>query len=79
VLLDKKKELEKQYPGDSTIPRPKHWGGYLLTPETFEFWCGRSDRNHDRLRFRRKNPSEVLDEKKTHIGENGWVYEYLSP
>ena len=32
-------------------PRPPHWGGYLLIPDTFEFWQGRRSRLHDRLRY----------------------------
>ncbi|CAL1261968.1 unnamed protein product [Larinioides sclopetarius] len=54
-------------------------GGYLVKPDTVEFWCGRSDRLHDRIKFRRPSPTEVPDEKLTHIGEDGWIYEYLSP
>ncbi|MDE2147794.1 MAG: pyridoxamine 5'-phosphate oxidase [Burkholderiales bacterium] len=46
-------------------PRPPHWGGYRLLPECWEFWQGRRDRLHDRLRYRRQ--------------DGGWVRERLGP
>lgn len=41
-------ELEKKYEGKE-IPRPPHWGGYIVIPTDFEFWQGRSSRLHDRI------------------------------
>lgn len=46
-------ELEAEYEGVENPPRPDHWGGYLVAPHSVEFWQGRRDRMHDRLRFRR--------------------------
>jgi len=59
------KELEKDYLG-SEIPRPEHWGGFRLKPDTIEFWQGKPSRLHDRFRYRR-------------LEGNQWKIERLAP
>ena len=56
--------LEREHPTDD-VPRPQWWGGFVLRPDTVEFWQNRPDRLHDRLRYRRE-------------GER-WLLERLSP
>lgn len=57
-------EAEVRY-GGGEIPRPPHWGGYRVVPDEVEFWQGRPNRVHDRLRYRR--------------AEGGWALDRLSP
>jgi pyridoxamine 5'-phosphate oxidase len=65
VLEVRMKDLAEHY-RDREIPRPPHWGGYRVIPKIYEFWQGRPNRLHDRLRFR--------------LGEDDcWILERLSP
>lgn len=59
-------ELDAAHPGD--VPRPEWWGGLRVVPDAVEFWQGRPDRLHDRLRFRRAAPEA-----------EEWVVERLAP
>jgi pyridoxamine 5'-phosphate oxidase len=43
------------------VPRPAHWGGYVLEPETIELWQHRGDRLHDRLRYRREGDRWTIE------------------
>ena len=59
------RKMEAKF-ADRTVPAPPNWGGYRLRPEAIEFWQGRPNRLHDRLRYSR--------------GPNGtWKIERLAP
>jgi pyridoxamine 5'-phosphate oxidase len=60
VLDAARAAAELAHPGPD-VPRPATWGGYLLRPSTVEFWQGRPDRLHDRLRFRRDGERWVVE------------------
>ncbi len=57
-------DLSERYGED--VPRPPHWGGYRIDPEVIEFWQGRDNRLHDRLRYRLR-------------ADGTWVIERLGP
>ena len=51
---------------DGDVPLPPFWGGYIVTPQSIEFWQGRPNRLHDRLRYLRQP-------------DGTWIVERLSP
>ena len=71
-------ELERRWPPGDEVPMPDFWGGYRLVPGTVEFWQGRPNRLHDRLRYRRVR-RDGDDGTGTPAGGAGWVIERLSP
>ena len=48
ILENRVKEFELKFEG-ADIPRPPHWGGYVVIPDYYEFWQGRKSRLHDRI------------------------------
>jgi pyridoxamine 5'-phosphate oxidase len=64
VLESDLKEVAVRF-ADGNVPLPSHWGGYRVAPDAIEFWQGRENRLHDRIRYVR--------------GGGGWKVERLSP
>ncbi len=63
-IEERLRKLETEYKGKE-IPKPLYWGGYLISPESFEFWQGRKNRLHDRILYKEVN--------------GNWKYERLAP
>ncbi len=48
------------YANTDVLPRPAHWGGFIVQPHTFEFWQGRNNRLHDRLQYSRQGEQWII-------------------
>lgn len=59
-------DLAERYPEGEQVPAPPHWGGFRVEPQSVEFWQGRANRLHDRLRYARAE-------------QGRWAVERLSP
>ena len=64
ILENNLMQLEREY-ADKEVPKPTEWGGYLVKPISMEFWQGRPNRLHDRIRY-------TLEDQE-------WVIERLAP
>jgi pyridoxamine 5'-phosphate oxidase len=73
ALEDRRSELLARWPEGTPVPTPGFWGGLRIVPDSVEFWQGRADRLHDRLRYRR------LDATGEDGDRAGWVVERLAP
>ncbi|MFM9945522.1 MAG: pyridoxal 5'-phosphate synthase [Bacteroidia bacterium] len=66
--ISNREELDRKLAGfhiNQPIVRPKHWGGYNVAPNLFEFWQGRANRLHDRIEYKLVN--------------GNWEYQRLQP
>jgi pyridoxamine 5'-phosphate oxidase len=61
VLDDRYARLEQRWPAGTVVPMPSFWGGYRLRHDVIEFWQGRTNRLHDRLRYRRQGSHWIVE------------------
>ncbi len=66
ALEERMQALIEEHAAGKEVPRPEYWGGYRVVPHSVEFWQGRPNRLHDRLRHRRQD-------------DGSWRIERLAP
>lgn len=71
-------EVAAAYDG-SDVPCPAGWGGYIVRPDTIEFWQGRNDRLHDRLRYTSATQPATQQRRGRKPTDGGWTVERLNP
>ena len=66
ILEEQTRALTEKYADSVHLPKPPHWGGFLIRPNVMEFWQGRSSRLHDRIVYKR-------------LADNDWTKNRLAP
>ena len=65
-LLKSIQDYKKKYSNKSDVPRPSHWSGWILSPDSIEFWLDGENRIHERLKYNKNNSGK-------------WIKSLLSP
>lgn len=78
-IIQKCIEVKKKFPSSEDLKTPDNYVAYRLQPTCIEFWQGRQDGIHDRIRFRKPCTYEDLGQALVKEGEDGWFYERIAP